>query len=412
MFIILSILIFIISLVNLFLFKREPYSLHKIINLFFLFFYSVAPVTQFKNNIMLWGGNIPFTQTDYENTSFVILICLVLYNFLYALFRYRFKSEYREITYVVNKPFNTLEMLKLIGISVAIFFVVLYMNNFSLISVLVRSGEHTNRIELDKSMALIINTFLRPIPVIIVAFIGLCGFSRTFFNYFIFAFLLVIAFLTVAPTAIARFMIAAIYLPLIFVYFQKTMRRKNIFILTMVIGLLIIFPFLNNFRNFADNTSFSLAFNYDMFSQGHFDAYSIFLRVLKLDIITYGKQLLAPLFFYIPRTWWPTKPFGTGHTIAHQYNLDFDNISCPYLAEGFVNFGYLGVFVFIIVLALLSCRLDIWYWTKLSSIHKIQYYMLLGLFFFMMRGDLLSTTSFTIGLMFSFYFVKWVTNRK
>ncbi|MDD6880997.1 MAG: hypothetical protein PUE18_05430, partial [Firmicutes bacterium] len=85
--------------------------------------------------------------------------------------------------------------------------------------------------------------------------------------------------------------------------------------------------------------------------------------------------------------------------------LDFSNISCCYLAEGYINAGFIGLLLFVLSLAFISAVIDHLYWDVYKTSNKgffgIIYFMLLGLFFFMMRGDLLSSFAYTVGFVFS-----------
>lgn len=414
-FLTISLLIFTVGLVNLFCYKDEPYSLHKVVNLFFVFFYSVAPIVQYHNKVRLWGGNVLFTEADYENTSLVLLLILIFYNIIYSLLRaLSIKKRSQKATPIFNnKPFKKSELLYFLLITVIVFIIQLYINQFNLLSLLFRGGEYSTSLKIDQSISLIIGTFVRPIPIIILSFIGVVGVREKSVKFLVWI-ISVLAILSVFPSSMPRFMVAAFYMPLLFIFCKRIMRKRNVFILMMVIGILIVFPFLNNFRNFSSESRVVLGLDYEMFSQGHFDAYSILLRVLKLDIITYGYQITGALLFFIPRQYWPTKPLGSGYTIAHLYNLDFDNISCPYFAEGYINWGWLGVVLFTIILSIFTVWADKKYWQGLSytdSVNRIRYYLLIGLLFFMMRGDLLSTASFTVGILCSFLFVKKISKR-
>ena len=363
----------------------------------------------------LWGGNVLFTEADYENTSLVLLLILIFYNIIYSLLRaLSIKKRSQKATPIFNnKPFKKSELLYFLLITVIVFIIQLYINQFNLLSLLFRGGEYSTSLKIDQSTSLIIGTFVRPIPIIILSFIGVVGVREKSVKFLVWI-ISVLAILSVFPSSMPRFMVAAFYMPLLFIFCKRIMRKRNVFILMMVIGILIVFPFLNNFRNFSSESRVVLGLDYEMFSQGHFDAYSILLRVLKLDIITYGYQITGALLFFIPRQYWPTKPLGSGYTIAHLYNLDFDNISCPYFAEGYINWGWLGVVLFTIILSIFTVWADKKYWQGLSytdSVNRIRYYLLIGLLFFMMRGDLLSTASFTVGILCSFLFVKKISKR-
>ena len=133
------------------------------------------------------------------------------------------------------------------------------------------------------------------------------------------------------------------------------------------------------------------------------------MRVIKDDIVTYGNQLLGALFFWIPRSVWPSKPVGSGYFVAEQTELSFNNISMPFWGEGYINFGYLGVIIFAIALAIVIARIDSKFWNKVvtqQNLEPIKYYLLLGLLIFILRGDMLSSTAYTCGIITSYYFIK------
>jgi hypothetical protein len=56
-----------------------------------------------------------------------------------------------------------------------------------------------------------------------------------------------------------------------------------------------------------------------------------------------GHQMLLPAFFWIPRSVWPSKPLGTPDVVAASLNFFSINVGSPLWAEGYINFGVLGV---------------------------------------------------------------------
>lgn len=75
-------LLIVLSAYGMFNDSKRPFSLFKMVNLFFLFFLAVAPVVQFKKNIKMWGGE-PFTESDYVFTGIVLVVILLLFHFFY-----------------------------------------------------------------------------------------------------------------------------------------------------------------------------------------------------------------------------------------------------------------------------------------------------------------------------------------
>lgn len=101
------------------------------------------------------------------------------------------------------------------------------------------------------------------------------------------------------------------------------------------------------------------------------------------------------------RTFWPTKPSGSGAIVAAAQGQSVTNVSCPLPAEAIINFGLVGLLIGALVVGWLLKRIDDCYWhgDELSLFMTISYPQLLFFFFFMMRGDLLSTFAFTTAFM-------------
>ena len=148
--------------------------------------------------------------------------------------------------------------------------------------------------------------------------------------------------------------------------------------------------------------------SFDMFSTLHFDSYISLAYVFENEIITNGRQLLGVLFFWFPRMFWKDKPVGSGAYVAQTTdvmgeNNEFSNISMNFLGEGYINFGILGVFIFIIVLALFSRKMDKLFWQKYNGdYHNLFapfYLYSLGILTFVLRGDLMSGLAYSISAM-------------
>ncbi|NLO70341.1 MAG: hypothetical protein GX102_05245, partial [Porphyromonadaceae bacterium] len=182
----------------------------------------------------------------------------------------------------------------------------------------------------------------------------------------------------------------------------------NIFSLVFIIGLIIVFPFLNNFRN-INSLDFSLRLEFDMFTSANFDKYYNFALVLFSDLKNFGRQLLGVLLFWLPRTIWANKPIGSGAYLAEELGFSFNNISCNFFAEGFINFGFTGILLFVIFIAYITSRIDKIYWEIVSNDEtnflKVLYFIFLGMLFFILRGDLLSSFAFTVGFILAFLLV-------
>jgi hypothetical protein len=87
--------------------------------------------------------------------------------------------------------------------------------------------------------------------------------------------------------------------------------------------------------------------------------------------------------------------------LANELRFLFDNISLNFLAEGYINFGYVGVFVFVYVLAGICAIYDRSFWrhgVKVYSSGSVFYLFLLGFLFFLLRGSLMIVVGYGLAL--------------
>ena len=251
---------------------------------------------------------------------------------------------------------------------------------------LFRGGEFSDTIELDNTfLILIIKYFIQPIGIFIFLLAKVKGVKHKITLFL----LAILALLAAPPIGMPRFAAASLYLPVVLVFFPFLQKKYRIVFL-ILFGLLFMFPFLNNFRRFGNNSEISFIDDFDLFFlAGDFDAFQNFMYVLKYNIVTYGYQLLGALFFWVPRSLWITKPVGSGFYIAELKHLSFDNISMPFIGEAYINFGLLGIIIFPLFLGYAIAYLDKYYNSDHDSkLFKVFYFILIGLFFYMLRGDL------------------------
>lgn len=397
-----------LSIYFLFKYQEYPYSLQKIFYIFTFFFFVIGPFIQYKNNVIFQGNKV-ISPLTYLILNIFIFFIILTFHIVYhnKFFKQGLETSSKIDTESVDWSFK-LKIILLVIAAVDAFFI-LYINNFNLFMLLLRGSifSEDRSVSLSQVADLLVSYFIRPMPLIIFLFYFISS-KRNIGYLFILGFL---AVFTLAPTAVARLQAAALYIP-IFILMVPLFSKKNFFIISMIFGLLIIFPFLDNFRKFDSDKSMSFGLNFEMFQQLHFDAYQNFMLVIENDFITYGHQLLGPLFFYVPRGLWENKPVGSGAFIAEKLNFSWTNIAMSFPAEGYINFGFIGMILFIILLAYACAFLDKRYWNSnfITSTQKIQYLILLGMLFFVLRGDLLSGTAYSIGLMMCVYTIGKIIN--
>lgn len=398
--------------------RHRPYSLVKIIYVFTFFFFGVVPLNDLTNNNVYWEASAPVHLDILFVTNILILVGL-------ASFFLGTKVRAPVLNLLPSSIDKELCDSQTVFFFIYIFvgFFIFYLEDFNVYSLIFRGyvselGLNT-AVNLSQPMSLISNHFLRPLPfVLLLIYVhkeglisasitkdsrGTVGQNRL--SWSLVTFYLILAIILVAPTAVARFKVASLYIALLLgftTYWERPFRMQ----LSIFGGLLVGLPFLDKFRRF-DPEEFSLSLDLGYLNHGHFDAYQNFARAVEIDFVSYGFQLLGALLFFVPRSLWDSKPIGSGHQLAADAGYSFSNIAMPYMAEGYVNFGVLGVAAFMFLLGILLGNIDriAWRLKRAASHHLfiILYYFMFGMVFFIMRGDLMSSFAYTVGLVMSVY---------
>ena len=384
-----------------------PFSLAKIVNIFSYLFLGIVPIVTYKYSIDYWDSG-PFNSSDYLLANSVIIFSLILFNLTYGFFYQTGKRSASSAKNELAEPVYEGNIGSyLVAISSLICIYVYYLNGFDVINVWTRGklGDRTNVVEYGQIQYLFVSFFL--IPMLSINLL-LYGMARKKSQVIFFTLTLLLLF-AAPPTAMPRFAAAAMYLPLILWYF-KVFQKKYVFPMSLVLGILLIFPLLEIFRytptNLSDISIFSLLLS--LFTAGHLDSYQSLMVILKDGTVTYGFQLIGALLFFLPRALWPDKPIGSGHFMAEKLNYSFDNISANYLTEGYINFGYFGILLFVLVLAKFCGHFDaIWQTGRLIGPPRriATYLIFIPLLFFTLRGDLMSSFAFIFGFVFAIFVV-------
>lgn len=388
--------IMIFSFSNLF-FNGEKINLIKIFYFFTFFFFGLAPFFQYLENKTMWGGDY-IKDVTYIKFNFLIIIILLLFYVFYKIF-YKIRKNKKQKMIVILKKRKTYYLMIFLMVLLSL----IYIKNLSVIDFL-RDAGGTKSVRIENpGVSLIISKFLKPAPMILYFYMKLENEKLP-----IRLVILLVAIVVNFPLALSRNATALLYLPLLLIEFP-ILKYKNRSIIVMFIGLSYIFPFMNNFRTYYKTKVINMSLDFNMYLQGHFDTYQTFLFTFREDIISYGRQLLGVFLFFIPRQIWNSKPIGSGGYISKILNLNFDYISLNYFGEGYINFGYVGILIFLIILAYICGRLDYDFKTsekKQSNFKKIFYYAFLSNLFFLLRGDLISGYSYFVAFILSTFFIE------
>jgi hypothetical protein len=125
-----------------------------------------------------------------------------------------------------------------------------------------------------------------------------------------------------------------------------------------------------------------------------------------------GEQLLGALLFWVPRAAWPDKPANTGYLISVDTNFPNTNLDSPLWAEGFIDFGWVGVLLVLGVFGLLCRAVDAGYLRALrtSTGGRLHWMQLVGPTFagylaIIVRGSLLQAMAGIVVLMALLWFL-------
>lgn len=376
-------------------------SLYKVYFVFVYIFFGIIPWMEYKFHISYW--NATFYSADMRFLLNIVIITLnIAIAYVYRL--YSSSTGCQKISlekrYRINRM-NMVSSLLIISLALISVFIVMYTKEFNILRLVYRGllDVGVNNDPVWKQM--LVGAVIRNFPII--AFIYVLYFVER--SYVVKTILLLAALVSTFPLGIPRFAMATLYIPILMLQFSFVSKSKN-FALLLLFGMVYIFPIVNQFRWYKEGQSFSGDVDFSFFFEGHFDSYQSLLMVFSENIITFGKQLLGVIFFYAPRSLWSEKPIGSGAEIAKELHLSFDNISANYFAEGYINFGLVGCYIFAIILAFAMAKMDKKMWCRSKSTNHTNFFppfylLLLGFLFFILRGDLLSSASFLSGLFFS-----------
>jgi hypothetical protein len=240
---------------------------------------------------------------------------------------------------------------------------------------------------------------------------------------------ILIIFLLINPFSGARSLIFFLYFGLFFIiYKDKLLNIKFFFVYFLFLGILGSQLQEELRRNFTlGSQDADSATTLDYIFGGSFDGFENTIHTiahLSEYGSTYGYQLIGAILFFIPRHLWPTKPTGSGEYLSDNYisnyfEIYFTNIATPLISEIIINTHYLIAPLLMYLVGKICAKIDFTFKNNINITKRINYvtgkvyvtYLMLfypvslGAFFFMLRGDLMTSLSFIVGLLISSYFI-------
>ena len=399
--------------------RKNSGMLNQAAGVFFLIFFAIFPIHELANNIIYWDGE-NFSSEIRLLGSFSVLIFVFLF---WTALKITFPSYKKDLPFfhrlfkihaISERRNKWLFFCIIIGISL-----IFNLYEFKFFTLFVKGGKFSSELNFDlKATYLLVEFFLRPL-VFNACLVAFLLFSKNIFHKIFF----IVAMIFVAsPTGVSRFLFAALYMPLLMVMIMKrhnkneTVLSYNFYLLPnlLLFGLFSAFPFLEIFRYFSFEKFVNFSFSENL-SAGSFDAFQMFLRALDVGSVSYGYGCLGVFLFFVPRSVWPSKPVTSGFEISELSGLRHDNVSMPIIGEFYLNFWYFGVIFGALLLAMLFKKIDCYclrYKNSNLSLGHLAYFQLACLVIYNMRGGLLSSFAYTIGIMISWVIIAFVIDPK
>ena len=407
-------LLFIIVFSSLHIVSNKISLMDSVFLTFFYTFFWLAPVLQTKKEI--YPNTMPVEPRLVVLTNFYLLV----FGVSYFAFKNLFKIKIRTIR--INEKYYKLNQktFKIIFFLTIIIFILFF--DYLITNMISASGIS---LSVETSWMLILNTFIFSFPLYL-AYHSSLTIKNTNSKVFIFIISILLLLFFKNPLLTKRNALGPIYLTLFFIFFKEHFNNFKI-LLFLILVLSIIFPFS---QAFTHNRSLVVGDLFETFvnrlktmdvkqalTSLDYDAWSNFMAAIKyseIESITYGRQLVGAVLFFVPRSFWPNKPVGSGHFVAEnmlmtRYSFWFTNISMPFPAEGYINFGILGIILFAFILALISKITDKWY--KYNDLRLFFSLYVCFHMVFMLRGDLMSSFAYLVGNLLAIFFVPLILNR-
>ena len=440
----LTLVLFFIPLILIFLSQRSIYSertLSVFFSLtFFLILLSFFISSTFLSNssledrislrVMYWFYSYTFLGlsplisfitsfwklTPVNNDTIIYALCLIIFSNVIFEIGYNFLQK---------KKLNIKYKFYLVNLKNFIFVIIYYFLISLILIIFIGFEVQTSIIRrlFDFSFApkeQVIEWLYRTTPAILLIFFYYM--NKLSKNLFYFLLLLSTSNLlfVINPISGPRAIIFFLYFSILITFFYDLKKFKLFFLFILLGGIFFSHIQLVVQKLISEDEFFPNYSILDYFIAGHFDGFEQIIHTLDYVIhnsSTYGQQLLGAIFFFIPRAVWPNKPIGSGDFLLNEYILNYTdnivaNISSPLLAETIINFSYfLGPIIFFIF-GLLAGLFDYKYKLERSVISKIRlkkkrfyvsftliyYPQFLSCFLFILRGDLQSAIAFTLAL--------------
>jgi len=396
---------------------------------FFYLFFIVAPIIQissFQTVHSVFPNNYPYDKMDIIYANVLIFAFILIFFVSYVFFKSKQKTKNTDRRF----RYNTSRSTPLTILSIFIICLIIFSLSYNYIVEDITQSIYTTEIEESVSSLLIKRKVLFLIPLGGIAFTYIYLKEKkeittnTLVAFFALIALLLILLFFKNPLTEKRNALGPIYITLIYIFKPKLLNSNAKFFLFMFLSMVVVFPIMSTFTHIDASleemivTPSLIVDSFirfggvtDAFSSLHYDAYANIMATVEfvnINGLSLGYQLLGTLFFFVPRGIWNSKPLSTGELVGDylmdNYDFTYNNLSNSMVSEGYVNFGFLGVLIFAILLSYFVVKFIKWmkYGDYLKEI--IAFYFAVHLIFFL-RGDLTNGFAYFIGPLIGVLFV-------
>ncbi len=377
--------------------------------IFVAFWMGFAAFAQTLSNRFYWPG---VYSTKFQIVGFlVIFLGLISYEFGRLLSRH-----IRLSTIIVDSHLTAkrIAYFALLAFLLAVFGIFEIGGLFSIVTTRGAAGVHFfGSGDFSKSRILILLTIIRVPSYVALLFAWhywinrrtlLSSRSQSSLIGWVVIGLILLNMITNFPLALARYWLGAIVLSMAFINFRKTRNTMAHWILSFLLILIVAFPITSTFRyahNISDITQvLDMSAPIKHLYNGDYDAYQQVLNTMRVadrDGLSYGRNFLGAALFWVPRSFWHDKPFGTGAIVANKLGYSYTNLSSPLWAESYYALGVPGVIFIFLLYGYVSGGLDHAYKThdrRSSSlvVFIVPFWMAFQIFF--LRGDLMNGVAY------------------
>lgn len=384
-------------------------SVNRILYIFCFIFMFFAPLQQYLAGTIIWkstGLTAIYSDEDYFLTNILLIAFLLVYEVSYNFIGKKISLNTKKSNAVLEKFQKkdtdfSLFVINCISL-IAIAFLLVTNNLFD------TSSLDTENSSLSSQIIKIIR-FL-PVACFLIVYLQRKKYQNSKFSLSLCLYAIEII-LIYFPFygSISRFLLFGVYL-MIIALFCSHMKTRSIFFLIFVVGFFVVFSAFNFFKthDYSDIQEFSLEIV--NFKTVDYDAYQLFMLVIKYckaEDIVYGKNLISALLNFIPRGIWTGKLYPSGQLVSGYFGTWYTNISCPWFAEWYFAFGWVGILVGGLVSGILFKYID-GFVNSTSWAKKSIFCCIAGLEIFILRGALLPGLSYLYALMIAIFIVYFV----